>query len=69
MLTLDQKKLIRSAPIKSIVGAYESGNEAVLDYALSVAKPSEKIKARQKAVFMGLDVDFQASDVGEEMRR
>jgi len=56
--------MIRSNPIKALVGAYEHGNDTVLDYALSVATEPQKIKARQKAVFAGYELDVLASDVG-----
>lgn len=68
-LTSQHKSMIRSNPIKALVGAYEHGNGKVLDYALSIATEPQKIKARQKAMFAGFDIDMQASDVGEEMKK
>lgn len=53
-----QRNLIKSSPVRHIVGAYEQGNETVLDYALSVATPSQHAQAVHRAIGMGVDVSY-----------
>ena len=63
-LTTEHRTLIRSNPTKAILGAYEAGNDIVLDYALSVASEEEYRRARNRAVMLGLDIDVCEFDAG-----
>lgn len=64
MLTLDQKKLIESNIPQSIVGAYEYGNQEILDYALKLSTLKDRHKAKNLAIIQGVDIDWQPSDEG-----
>ena len=48
-LTQDHKKLIRSNPVKAILGGFEHENEEVLGYALSVATSKQHYTATFRA--------------------
>jgi len=64
MLTSDQRTLIKSNIPKSICGAFEAGNEIVLDYALRLSTASQRQKAFNIGIMSGLSLDYSEFDSG-----